>query len=95
MALLAVLLAGCGTSKPKPLTNEQLAKAVSTQLKRSSTLVCWSSVGKLGNLSHEGYTHVCGINRNLPGLYIRTGTDMKDGWCLVTPRLNAAPDCAF
>lgn len=95
VALLAVLLAGCGSSKPKPLTNEQLAKDVSTQLKRTSTLVCWSSVGKLGNLGHTRYTHVCGINRNLPGLYIRTGTEMKDGWCLVTPRLNAAPDCAF
>jgi len=95
VALLAVLLAGCGSSKPKALTNDQLANDISSQLKRSSTLVCWSKVGKLGNLSHEGYTHVCGINRRLPGLYVRTGTDMKDGWCLVTPRLNNAPDCPF
>jgi hypothetical protein len=95
VALLAVLLAGCGSSKPKPLTNDELAGKISKQLNRTSTLVCWTKVGKLGGLSHEGYTHVCGISRRLPGLYVRTGVDMKDGWCLVTPRLNAAPDCSF
>ena len=95
VALLAVLLAGCGSSRPKPLTNDELAGKIAKQLNRTSALICWSKVGKLGNLSHEGYTHVCGISRRLPGLYVRTGVDMKDGWCLVTPRLNNAPDCAF
>lgn len=93
VALLAVVLAGCGSSKPKPLTNAELATDISHQLGRTSTLVCWSKVGKLGGLSREGYTHVCGISRKLPGLYVRTGVEMKDGWCLVTPRLNNAPDC--
>ena len=44
-------------------------------------------------MSAMGYTHVCGLSRNRPSLYVRTGVSGKPGWCLVTPRLVKAPKC--
>jgi hypothetical protein len=89
-------LVGCGGSKP--LTNESLASDLSSTIGKSSTtgagkVVCWQAVGKLGNQSAMGYDHICGISRTRPSLYVRTGVKGKPGWCLVTPRLNVAPDC--
>jgi hypothetical protein len=89
--VVAVALVGCGGSKQ--LTNEKLATDLKTQIGSSSTLVCWTKTGKLGAMSAMGYTHVCGLSRNRPSLYVRTGVSGKPGWCLVTPRLNKAPRC--
>jgi hypothetical protein len=40
-----------------------------------------------------GYTRVCGLSRNRPSLYVRTGVKGKPGWCLVTPRLTKTTNC--
>ena len=100
VGVVVVCLVGCGSSKPKPLTNETLASDLSSTIGKSSSiggrkLVCWQSAGKLGSMSAMGYDHVCGISRTRPSLYVRTGVKAKPGWCLVTPRLNAAPDCSL
>jgi hypothetical protein len=89
--VVAVALVGCGGSKQ--LTNEKLATDLTTQIGSSSTLVCWTKTGKLGAMSAMGYTRVCGLSRNRPSLYVRTGVSAKPGWCLVTPRLVKAPKC--
>ena len=89
--IVAVALVGCGGSKQ--LTNEKLATEITAQIGNSSTLVCWTKTGKLGAMSAMGYTHVCGLSRNRPSLYVRTGVSGKPGWCLVTPRLTTAPRC--
>ena len=88
--LLAATLVGCGS---KPLTNERLASDLMTTAGIQSTLVCWEAAGKLGGISAMRYDHVCGLARNRPTLYVRTGVKQKPGWCLVTPRLSKAPDC--
>jgi hypothetical protein len=96
VGVVVACLVGCGGSKP--LTNESLASDISKAIAGKSTIdtskiVCWKAAGKLGNLSAMGYDHVCGISRKRPSLYVRTGVKGKPGWCLVTPRLNVAPDC--
>ena len=96
VGVVVVCLVGCGSSKP--LTNESLASDISSTIGKSSKIgsgkiVCWQSAGKLGTMSAMGYDHVCGISRTRPSLYVRTGVKAKPGWCLVTPRLNVAPDC--
>lgn len=96
VGVVVACLVGCGGSKP--LTNESLASDISKTIGTSSPagsakIVCWKTAGKLGNLSAMGYDHVCGISRSRPSLYVRTGVKAKPGWCLVTPRLNVAPDC--
>jgi hypothetical protein len=90
IGLLVAALVGCGS---KPLTNERLASDLTKQAGIQSTLVCWKAVGKLGGMSGMAYDHVCGLAPDRPSLYVRTGVKQKLGWCLVTPRLNKAPDC--
>jgi len=90
IGLLVAALVGCGS---KPLTNERLASDITTTAGIKSTLVCWQTAGKIGGMSHMGFDHVCGLTHSRPSLYVRTGVKQKPGWCLVTPRLNKAPDC--
>jgi len=90
IVLLVAALVGCGS---KPLTNDRLASNITKTVGIESTLVCWEAVGKLGGVSGTGYDHVCGLSRDRPSLYVRTGVKQKPGWCLVTPRLSKAPDC--
>jgi len=88
--LLVAALVGCGS---KPLTNDRLASDITKKVGTTSTVICWDRAGKLGGMSRMGYDRVCGISRSKPSLYVRTGVKAKPGWCLVSPRLNKAPDC--
>ena len=90
IGVLAAALVGCGS---KPLTNERLASDLATQVGMNSSLVCWNAAGKIGGMKLMGYDHICGVSRNRPTIYVRTGIKAKPGWCLVTPRLTKAPPC--
>ncbi len=90
LGLVVVALAGCGSSK---LTNDKLATDLSKRVGLKTPLVCWEKTGKLGGMSAMGYTRICGISQDRPAVYVRTGTDTKPGWCLVTPRYVKAPRC--
>ena len=90
IGLVAAALVGCGS---KPLTNERLASDLATKVGITSSLVCWKQAGKIGRMKLMGYDRVCGISRNRPTIYVRTGVTTKPGWCVVTPRLVKAPRC--
>ena len=86
-------LAGCGGGKSGAIGNNALASDLTKQIGSSSSLVCWSKVGKLGHESAMGYNRVCGISQTKPSIYVRTGTSNSTHWCVVTPRYDKAPSC--
>lgn len=90
LGLAVAALAGCGSST---ISNGKLASDLTHRIGLKTPLVCWQKTGTLGSLSAMGYTRVCGISQSRPSLYVRTGTDKKPGWCLVTPRYIKAPRC--
>jgi hypothetical protein len=94
LALAAATLAGCGSKAAAgPIGNAALASDLTKQVRFSSSLVCWSKSGKLGNESAMGYDRVCGISRTKPSIYVRTGTKDKNGFCVVTPRYVKTARC--
>jgi len=92
IGLLVVALVGCGSKK---LTNPGLASDIQQRLGSKSTILCWTKTGSIGGGSEMGYDRVCGISTSKPSLYVRIGVKAKPGWCLVSPRLNKAPDCPY
>lgn len=94
LAVAAAALAGCGGGKSSgAIGNATLASDLVKQVGLSSSLVCWSKSGKLGQESAMGYDRVCGLSRTRPSIYVRTGTSDKGGWCIVTPRFVKVPRC--
>lgn len=90
IGLGVAVLVGCGS---KPLTNDRLASDLATQVGMTSSVVCWNAAGKIGGMKLMGYDHICGLSRNRPTIYVRTGVKTKPGWCVVTPRYVKAPRC--